>query len=808
MKKIMFGLFLIFLCVMAKQVMAADHFDKASLELSEAELENISLSDYEYPESTPSGKYYVDIFVNDEWQYSGEIDFISDGQRGVHAMVPYDVISDIGVDIGKNAIKNKSYIISKTIAYSQCKFDFKQQRLNYSIPQKYIIPSSNRRIINTDDGIAAAFSSYQASGARESVDGESINSFFANTYNGVNIGDWRLRNYSSISLTDAPFSSENSGFKSLQSFAWRDIPSISSKFTVGESFSNSPIFDSIKYAGIQLASSDLMLPDNQRGFSPTINGIANTYAKVTVSQNGAIIHQSYVPPGPFAIDDLYPNSNGDLLVTITESDGRESKFIQPFSSLPIMQREGGVKYSFIAGEAKGDLNSPIFSQGTIMYGLQNSTTVYGGLLMSPEYQSSTMGVGIGFLSLGAVSFDTSVSKVHLLDSGSEVGTSHRFQYSKSLSESGTLFTLASYRYSSDGYYSFYEYINNGEYGSHKKNKTHFNVSQILPSDFGSLSISYFIESYWEDVPVQKNLALSYNNNIDDVFFSLSYSFSSQDEQSNESQLNLSVSIPLSFGDYSIATYDAVRDSMGRWRQGVGISGSRELLDYNIHQYTGGDGDTTSANLEYYGPYAILGLGGSYDGHRNLLSSNAKGMFMMHEEGIIFGHSINNTEAAISIIEAPGLYGASINNARGVKVDPRGYAILSDMRPYKNNNISIDMDSLRDNQEIDGDIHSIVPTAGAVTLSKFKTYIGSKVLLSVNHNNGFIPFGAMVRTKREPEHVYISDENGEVFLAGMSMHEEIIVSWGKGKSQQCSANINLSLEKPLRSGIYRLNVNCN
>ncbi len=45
-----------------------------------------------------------------------------------------------------------------------------------------------------------------------------------------------------------------------------------------------------------LASSDAMLPDSQKGFAPTIRGIARTNAQVTVRQNGYVLYQTYVTP--------------------------------------------------------------------------------------------------------------------------------------------------------------------------------------------------------------------------------------------------------------------------------------------------------------------------------------------------------------------------------------------------------------------------------------------------------------------------------------------------------------------------------
>ncbi|MDH8045868.1 fimbria/pilus outer membrane usher protein, partial [Klebsiella pneumoniae] len=65
----------------------------------------------------------------------------------------------------------------------------------------------------------------------------------------------------------------------------------------------------------------------------------------------------YVAPGAFAISDLYPTSgSGDLEVTIKEADGSERTFIQPFSAVPIMQREGRLKYALTAGKYRSGNN--------------------------------------------------------------------------------------------------------------------------------------------------------------------------------------------------------------------------------------------------------------------------------------------------------------------------------------------------------------------------------------------------------------------------------------------------------------------
>ncbi|SQI97309.1 fimbrial biogenesis outer membrane usher protein [Klebsiella oxytoca] len=52
---------------------------------------------------------------------------------------------------------------------------------------------------------------------------------------------------------------------------------------MGDTFTTGDVFDSVQFRGIQLMSDDEMLPDSQRGFAPTIRGMAHSNAKVTIS---------------------------------------------------------------------------------------------------------------------------------------------------------------------------------------------------------------------------------------------------------------------------------------------------------------------------------------------------------------------------------------------------------------------------------------------------------------------------------------------------------------------------------------------
>ncbi len=101
--------------------------------------------------------------------------------------------------------------------------------------------------------------------------------------------------------------------------------------------------DSVRIRGAQIGTDDDMLADSLKAM-PVVRGIARTNATVTIKQNGYTVYR-YVAPGPFAITDLYPAAVATL-VRNKESDGTIQSFIQPFASVPVLRRQGQIKYIF------------------------------------------------------------------------------------------------------------------------------------------------------------------------------------------------------------------------------------------------------------------------------------------------------------------------------------------------------------------------------------------------------------------------------------------------------------------------------
>ncbi|HGY9166253.1 TPA: fimbria/pilus outer membrane usher protein, partial [Escherichia coli] len=122
---------------------------------------------------------------------------------------------------------------------------------------------------------------------------------YLNLQSGINIGSWRLRDNSTWSYNSGSSNSSDSNkWQHINTSAERDIIPLRSRLTVGDSYTDGDIFDSVNFRGLKINSTEAMLPDSQHGFAPVIHGIARGTAQVSVKQNGYDVYQTTVPPGP------------------------------------------------------------------------------------------------------------------------------------------------------------------------------------------------------------------------------------------------------------------------------------------------------------------------------------------------------------------------------------------------------------------------------------------------------------------------------------------------------------------------------
>lgn len=813
---------------------AAEYFNPALLEIDNPAQGSADLSLFEEGDLQAPGTYLVDIYANRVMIDTLDIRFFlatdSVGNRTLQPCLSAAMLQNMGVKIGMFpgiVTTDECVDFTRAIPHSSATLRFDQQRLDVSIPQAalhsqargYVSPSK------WDVGIPALLMNYNISGAN--TDAQKNNSSNSSTYylnlrSGANLGAWRLRNYST-------WNRDNKGsdhWDSINTYLQRDIQMLRSQLTLGDSSSPTEVFDTVPFRGLQLASDENMLPDSMKGYSPVVRGIAQSNAQVTIRQNGYVIYQSYVPAGPFSITDLYPTAgSGDLNVTIKEADGKERDLIVPFASVPVLQREGHLKYSFTSGQYRSysdDVDNTPFTQVTAIYGLPHGATAYGGLQAASQYQSLAVGLGQNLGRVGALSADITQAWAKQKETAKESGQSYRLRYGKSFVETGTNFSLASYRYSTAGFYTLQEALESyaggsGHYNEHKKSRAELTLSQNLWEKGGALSLSLIKQEYWNNNRSSGSASVGYNNTWAGVSYGVNYTYNRNgiDSFGNRTHYTdqivaLNISVPLSkWLPGSYATYNLNNSKNGNTTQNVGLSGVAlrdDNLNYNITQgYTSqGQGANGYAGADYKGSYGEVNAGYGYDESQRRMDFGLQGGILVHENGVTFSQPLSET---IVLVKAPGAENVSITSNTGVRTDWRGYAVVPYATAYRRNEIALDTSTLPDDVDMTLTSTAVIPTRGAVVRADFDPNVGQRVLMTMIRQSGEpVPFGATVSNDDGNKNSSIVGDGGQVYLSGMPDAGTLSVKWGIAAAQACRVNYRLPVQ-PSTSGIQLINGDC-
>ena len=798
------------------------------------------LSGFEKGLELPPGTYRVDIYLNDGYMTTRDVTFSAgENHHGLTPCLTRGDLAGMGVDIaavsGMNALATDACVpLTQMIKEATLRLDVSQQRLYLTIPQAFMGNQARGYIPPElwDDGINAGLLNYNFTGnsARNDTSGNSHYAYL-NLQSGLNLGAWRLRDNTTWSYSSSSGSSGNENkWQHVNTWLERDIKPLRSRLTLGDSYTNGDIFDGINFRGAQLATDDNMLPDSQKGFAPVIHGIARGTAQVSIKQNGYEIYHSTVPPGPFAINDLYAAGNGgDLQVTIKEADGSSQNFSVPYASVPVLQREGHTRYALTAGEYRSGNDrqeEPGFFQSTLLHGLPAGWTLYGGAQLADRYRAFNLGMGKNMGEFGALSLDVTQADATLPDGSSHQGQSIRFLYNKSLNELGTNVQLVGYRYSTRGYFSFsdttykrmsgYDVVTQDgviqvkpkftdyyNLAYSKRGKVQLSVTQQVGRT-ATLYLSGSHQTYWGADGADEQLQAGLNTTVNDINWTLSYSLTKNAWQgSRDRMLAVNVNIPFSHWlrsdtqsvwRHASASYSLSDDLNGRMSNLAGLYGT--LLEDNNLSYSmqtgyagggeGGSGSTGYATLNYRGGYGNANVGYSRSDGIKQLYYGMSGGVLAHANGVTLSQPLNDT---VVLIKAPGAEGVKVENQTGVRTDWRGYAVLPYATEYRENRVALDTNSLADNVDLDDAVASVVPTHGAIVRAEFKARVGIKLLMTLTHNGRPVPFGAMVTSDSNQNGSIVAD-NGQVYLSGMPLAGKVRVKWGDGVGASCVAEYRL------------------
>ena len=794
---------------------AEEYFNPALLEVDNPSLRGVDLSSFSRGAQVP-GKYRVEILVNNQTVDTREIEFKSvanqQGDQSLQPCLSLGLLQSYGVktDLFPELDKDRECVNLAAIPQASADFIFGAQKLLLSFPQAALISQARGYVAPEmwDEGINALQLNYSMSGdntwSRNSATNNS-HSQYANLRPGVNIGPWRLRNY----LTWRRDTDGKAQWDSVYTYAQRNIVSLKSQMTLGDSSSPSDVFDSIPFRGGQLASDDEMLPDSEKGYAPVVRGIARTNAQVIIRQNGYIIYQSYVAPGAFEINDMYPTGGaGDLSVSVKEADGSEHDFVVPYASVPVLQREGRLKYSLTGGQYRpGDsqVEKRTLMQGTAIYGLPKGLTIYGGIQASSPYQSYAFGVGKNMGDIGALSVDVTQAWSRPEQMSKASGQAWRVRYSKNFTDTGTNFSATSYRYSTAGYYGMQEVLDaedeSQSWQDRRRNRAEMTLSQTLGAAFGSITGSAVREDYWNAEKTMSSYSVSYNNAWNGITWGLSYTYSNNASAEGsdggktydkDQILAFNINIPLArFLSNTWASYSLNTSKKGGTTHTVGLSGTalqEDALSWNVQQGYGinGTGHTGNLSADYHGTYGEVIGGYSTDENMQRMNYGLNGGVLVHANGVTLAQPFGET---IALIKAPGASGVDVAGQTGIKTDFRGYTVASNVSPYRKNSLTLDPETLPDDVELQLTTQTVIPTRGAVVRAEYIANVGTRILMTLTRKDGQpVPFGATVTLATDKNSAgFIVGTQGQVYLTGLETSGELIARWGLEANEQCRVN---------------------
>lgn len=590
----------------------------------------------------------------------------------------------------------------------------------------------------------------------------------ANTEVGFNAGDWIVRSRQVQTWQDSLSRSTH-----LEAYAQRTFASHQAVLQAGQINLYNPVLSGAQITGVQVLTEQAL---QEQGQGATINGIANSPAQVEVRQNGALIHSTVVPAGPFSLTDVRRlNSRSDVDVTVRESSGDERQFTVPAAMLGLGLPAPG--YSVAAGRVRniGDTqgDDPWVASAGWTGAVHPQLSLGSGVLASSEYRAA--GLSLGWLPWldSQVQLSSQVADAQARDKARGLQTD--LSWSQRLNDQWSFSVANSWR--TPGYRELEEATYEPETTQQRRSRYRDQQSATLGWShpwLGAFSAGVSRSSSFDGDSSSRGL-VSWGSGVRGVSLSASAEWQMGGRQQQDNAAYLNISLPLG-ENRRVRSW--VRNSGGEHRTGLGLN---EQIDDQLSYRVSAEHDSrdqqveTTLGLSALPRYSQLDFSYSRsDAERSSYQGSARGGVVVHGGGVTLSpYPVRDTFALVAVGDMQGI---KLSTPSGpVWTDWQGQAVVPQLSAYGRSPVEVQTRSLPRNADINNGLAMIAAGRGAVDRVDFGVTLTRRALLYVRNEQGTpLPRGASVTTA-SGEFVTLVQDGGQVFLPNVLEQPQLWVS---------------------------------
>lgn len=756
----------------------------------------------------PAGNYYTDVSLNGN--KTRRVPFavsLEDEKAGQLCLSP-EWLQSAGIFFKPESYQDtfdkvRGCYMPGRKAGTEINFDLTNQTLDFVIPQAWLAEKNDAA--RWDYGINGLRLAYNGNfnkniQTRHSGYSDDALNAYGSISAGLNIGRWVLS--ADMNASRNAWGSEFDTNNLMLSTA---ISQLRGDLQIGRSQTRTELFQDFGFYGAALRSNSNMRPWSARGYAPIVTGVAPSTSRITITQGGYTVYSRVVPPGPYKLDDITPVSNGDLMVTMEDNNGRKTVTEYPVATLPSLLRPGEFNYNLAVGE-RSDSNdikdafrsdSGVFTVASLDYGLP-LTTLNTAMVLHNRYQAAGIGLTQPLGGWGAFSTSLNVSKAAYDYEDDRKGVSATFKYAKSFT-SRTDLQLLTYRYQSPGYtefsswypdertqrpgYSFDDDGKNYRYSSLTgREKARYEARLSHRFDNMYLNTSYWQQSYWDRSRDAVGASLSASTTVGkgiSVFLSSNYTRSAWGSKDDLSG-SVSVSIPFNLGGvshYSSNSVSTSRDGATAFNTSTSAT-LNERFNYSVSAGTDSERNhSAGASASYAFDRIQTNMAVSKTQDSTSLSGNVSGSAIATAQtGLILTKESADTVAIVRLKNIPGV---TFNGS--LPTNQEGNTVLY-LTGYYPTSINIDPENVPESTELLNTSFDVVPTERAIIYREFGFQNVRRFILRLRDGAGEILTGGSAVTEQGLNAGFISN-NGVLLMNLLSPPKKVTVTRESGT--QCS-----------------------